>query len=301
LSEFGTIILAAAVFSGKVDPIFSSLAIISVIVTMVISSYIIKYDAVIFRRAEPFLRKYDRRLFAPKTEPLPIRIDADLLFFGYYDLSKDFYSRLDSLGKKILVIEQDPENIALLKKQGLPYLYKSVYDPDFLEHLNFEKVNLIVSGIRDVQENIRLVSQLKQKNPAAIAIVTAKDLNDSLELYHHQADYVIYPSLLHEQQVSVLLDDYATDVNKLLAKKITEVTTLKEKEEKQRSIGTETKFVLDIDSFLEKLSEEKSRLKRVVAQKGRKTLAIPLKDVKEALKGIAPLFKEESRHDKKKE
>lgn len=301
LSEFGIIIIAGGVLTGAIGPELSSIAIVTVIATMVLSSYFIKYDKPLFRWIEPFLRQYDTKIFSTKVELEPVKMDCAILFFGYYDLGQEFYSKLQAGGKKILVIEQDPEHIEFLKKQNIPYLYNSVSDPEFFEHLNFGNVELMVSSLMDVEENKRIIAQLKHKNSNAIAIVTAKDLNDSLELYSHNADYVIYPSYLNEQQVSVLLEDYATDINKVLAKKINEITILKKKEEKKKTFSQEKSMLLDIDAFMGLLSGEKKRLKEAYLQEKKKLKKVYHKsrvpsnidEVKEALKGITLLFEEE--------
>jgi len=69
-----------------------------------------------------------------------------------------------------------------------------------------------------------------------------------LELYDAGADYVIYPSYLNEQNVSVLLEDYTSDINKIISKKIEDVAKLKEKEKRIKS----AKLVFDINEFLNK-------------------------------------------------
>lgn len=71
-----------------------------------------------------------------------------------------------------------------------------------------------------------------------------------MELYDAGADYVIYPSYLNEQNVSVLLEDYTSDINKIITKKITDLTRLKIRQEKLK--GAETMF--NINDFMKSLS-----------------------------------------------
>ena len=85
-------------------------------------------------------------------------------------------------------------------------------------------------------------------------IVTAKSLKSSLELYDAGADYVIYPSYLNEQNVSVLLEDYTSDINKIITKKINDLTRLKVRQERLK--GTETMF--NINDFMKSLSLKKT-------------------------------------------
>jgi len=98
-----------------------------------------------------------------------------------------------------------------------------------------------------------IIKQLKNANPKSAVIVTAKSVSNSLELYEAGADYVIYPRYLNEQHVSVLLEDYILDINKILSKKISEIAMLKEKSSKAESL----KSRFDINKFLKSLSKKK--------------------------------------------
>ena len=178
--------------------------------------------------------------------------------FGYYDLGKEFFSKMETLGKSTIVVENDPANIHLLKQEGIPYLYGSVSNPYFLEHLNFNNAEIVVSSIVNVDESKNIIKTIKQKKPNSVIIVTAKSIKNSLELYDAGADYVIYPSYLNEQNVSVLLEDYTSDINKIITKKINDLTRLKIRQEKLK--GSETIF--NINDFMKQLSKIENKLKK---------------------------------------
>lgn len=266
-SEFGIIIVAQAVFSGAVGKEMTSLAIFAVIISMILSSYVIKYDRFFFSHSEKYLRLVDR-LFSKKRKVHSTAMErgANIIFFGYYDLSKELYSKFETMGKKVVVIENDPENIELLQRENIHYLYNSVSNPEFFAHFHCDAVELVVSSILDIEENKSIIAHVKKMNQQAVLIVTARNVRDSLALYEAEADYVIYPLSVNEQHVSVLLEDYATDINKVIEKKIVEITRLKEREKKQKEVIGENKF-LDIDHFLEQT-----------------LLRDPIKTIKETLK-----------------
>lgn len=262
LSEFGIIIIAAGVLAGTVNPEIGSLAIILVIITMVLSSYYIKYDDIIFKFCEPYLRIVDRKVFPSKQVKVPaLDPGCNMLFFGYYDLGPDLYNRLKELGKKIMVIDNDPENIGMLKRENIPYLFNSVNNPDFFEQVDLRDIELAVSSVANADDNKTIIRQIKKANPKAVVIVTAKNLRDSLELYNHRADYVLYPSYINHRQVSVLLEDYTTDINKVLSKKVEDVAKLKQIEQKRREVNKDLNKLLDVDSFLTNIAEKKKKLK----------------------------------------
>ena len=258
-SEFGLIIISSSVLTGWISSGINAIAIILLIATFVSSSYMIKYDRILLRRCEKLLARADS--YFPARKNAGGEMDAmgyQIMFFGYYDLGKEFFSKMETLGKRPIVVENDPANIHLLKQEGIPYLYGSVSNPYFLEHLNFNNAEIVVSSIVNVDESKNIIKTIKQKKPNSVIIVTAKSIKNSLELYDAGADYVIYPSYLNEQNVSVLLEDYTSDINKIITKKINDLTRLKIRQEKLK--GSETIF--NINDFMKQLSKIENKLKK---------------------------------------
>ena len=256
LSEFGIIIITSGVLAGLIPNEISTIAMIPLIITMVASSYMIKYDKVIFKFLEEYLKK-TARFFKKKMDDVSVDLGMyNIIFFGYYNLSKELFSKLEGLGKKILVVENDPANIELLKKEGVPYIYNSIANPYFLNELNLNKAELIVSSLIDVEDNKIIIMQSKKDNPNSVIIVTAKNLKNSLELYDTGADYVIYPSYINEQQVSVLIEDYTIDINKVINKKINEIAKFKEMDKKRESLMGPFNHKFDINEFLNILKKK---------------------------------------------
>lgn len=251
LSEFSIIIISSAVFGGMISKDLNTAAIISVILTMVLSSYLIKYDKIIFRCLKPglafgeklFSRKKIKKITTPVFRP-------DVIFFGYYELGKDLLSKFEGMNKKIMVVENDPVKIKALEREGIPYCYNSITNPYFFNRLDFSSTELVVSSIMDFEENQMIISQVKKNNPKSVIISTAKNIKNSLELYDAGADYVIYPAYVNEQQVSVLLEEYTTDLNKVINKKIKDISKFKELEKKNSTEGV----FFDINKLLDKLS-----------------------------------------------
>ncbi|MBI5388773.1 cation:proton antiporter [Candidatus Woesearchaeota archaeon] len=268
LSEFGIIIVAAGVFAKNISGVISSIAVISVIVTMILSSYYIKYDKRIYNRCQKLLL-YTEKWFKTK-EQVQETVDpgCNILFFGYYDLGQELFAKLRQMGKKIVVIEQDPVSIELLKRENIPYIYNSIHNPEFFEALNLANVELAVSSIIDAEDNKQLIKQIKHANQKAIVIVTAKNMKEALELYNAQADYVINPSYLNEQHVSVLLEEFTHDITKVIGKKIEDITAFKEKEAKRKQVQEEQNRFIDIDAFFNThLKRSKSKQAVQVAAK----------------------------------
>jgi len=249
-SEFGMIIIFVGIAMGLISAEIGPIAILLIVVTMAISSYLIKYESFLFQYCESSLKKIDVLFKSKKNEEQSKNLKGyNIIFFGYYDLGKEFFSKLEGRGKKIMVIENDPQNIRILKNEKIPFVYGSIYNPYFLDHIDFSNVEVAVSSLVSAEDNKLIIKTIKRNNPKAIIIATAKSVSNSLELYDAGADYVIYPSYLNEQNVSVLLEDYTSDINKIISKKIEDVEKLKEKEERIKSANV----VFDVNDFLKKL------------------------------------------------
>ncbi|MBI2581946.1 cation:proton antiporter [Candidatus Woesearchaeota archaeon] len=180
-SEFGIIIISAGILNGLVGAEIGAIAIILVVLTLLISSYFIKYDNKLFKYCEKYLQKIDS-FFSSKeqTADVPNMVGYQIIFFGYYDLGKEFFSKLEGLGKKALVIENDRANIHLLKQEGISYLYGSVSNPYFLDHLDLHEAEIVVSSVINADESKTIIKTVKEKSPKALTIGTAKSLKSSL-------------------------------------------------------------------------------------------------------------------------
>lgn len=251
LSEFGVIIVASGIMMGAISNTLNTIAIITVILTMVLSSYLIKYDQQVYAWLEPNLQK---RAKPKKNEHKAEEQDADLfnvILFGYHELGNEIMERFEKMGKRVLVVDNDPANIDQLKKNGKAYVYDSVSNPYFFHEMNFENADIVVSNITDIEDNKTILKKVKSENPKSTVIVSAKSFKHSLELYDHGADYVLCPHYINEQQVSVILDDYTTDMGKILTKKINDISKMRELDKKEDEKGD-----FDVDKFLESLENK---------------------------------------------
>jgi Kef-type K+ transport system membrane component KefB/voltage-gated potassium channel Kch len=255
LSEFGIIVVAGGAASGAIGYDLGAISVIAVISTMVLSSYLIKYDRKLFKSSETFISKFDK-MFKHKDmneQSIESTGDFSVILFGYHDVGKELYSKIMNMGKKIMVVENDPTNIDLLKKENIPCIYSSVSNSDFFERLSLAKTELVISSLMDIDENKIILKNAKESNPSSTVILTAKNLKDSLELYAENADYVICPTYLNREEVIVVLEDYATDINKIIDKRLKEYAVLKEMEKKREALERENSF-LSIDEFLKRVT-----------------------------------------------
>ena len=230
---------------GMVSIEAETIGVIALLASLLFSSYLIKYSGSITHLLMPLLRRLDRFFGNRYVSEMPDS-GYSIIFFGYHDLSNDILEKLRKSGKKAIVIEHDPEKIEILKKEGYSYIYNTVNNNEFFENISFGQVELVISSLTDLNENRMILEALKRKNPSARAIMSAKSLKDSLALYDMNADYVLFTSYLNNQQVSVLLEDYTSDVGRILSKKVLDQAKFREIEKKRSEAQKNFDISLDL-------------------------------------------------------
>jgi len=88
---------------------------------------------------------------------------------------------------------------------------------------------MVVSTVPDRQDNLMLIKKTKEVHPSAVVIVTAMRVEDALDLYDAEADYVILPHFLGGERMSILLEESSKNIKKLLEYKISHVKELKKR------------------------------------------------------------------------
>ncbi|MFH1174868.1 MAG: cation:proton antiporter [archaeon] len=264
-SEFGLILNIAAVASNLISPVTFGIVILFTIVSMVLSSYIVKYDIELYYKFLPFLRFFDK--FFPDKMELKAEKKAltpEILIVGYEGIDPNLMNKFKISNKTAVIIENDHYTREQLQKQGFTCLYGSADNPDLLGKIDFSKITILISTSKEKFENLNLVRQLKLQNKHAVAIQYAANIEDAAALYDAGTDYVIYPTLLGEDKISVLIEDYEKDINSLLGKKLVEIEKLNRRKELIKEKQEATSYMLDIDNFVKNIQSKKEVHDRIV-------------------------------------
>ena len=204
VSEFSLILMALGVSFGHISNKELSLVTFVALITIFGSSYLIMYSDKIYKAISKYLNIFEKKNAKEKRirkEKYPI------ILFGGNRVGYDFIEQFNKTGKPFLVIDHDPENVELLKKQGVNVDYGDAMDLDYLESLELSEIELVVSTIPDPNANLLINEVVREQNKNAIVVVVSHKIQDALSHYQNGVNYVILPHFLGGFQASKIVLD----------------------------------------------------------------------------------------------
>jgi Kef-type K+ transport system membrane component KefB/voltage-gated potassium channel Kch len=204
ISEFSLIVLALGVTMGHVGGEILSTLILTGVITMTLSTYMIIYSKGFYEKMSRFVSVFEKKKV--KRERKRKRKYSAVLF-GYNRIGFGILQSLKRIKKKYLVIDFNPDTIATLTKFRIPCLYGDAFDSEFLGELELDEIELAVSTIPDFETNVLLIENIRAVNKESIIIVRAHHIQEALELYKKGASYVLTPHFLGGEYVSKMIKD----------------------------------------------------------------------------------------------
>lgn len=229
-SEFSLIIIMQGFVMGHISYNILSLTVLLAMITITTTSYFIKFDNAIYRKLSKSLNFFDLLNKEKKVDHMPEKQEFDVILCGYNRIGYSIYSSLKKMKKTIAVVDFNPDVIKKLARNKIPCLYGDVGDTELLDRIDFRRAQLIISTVPDEQDNLLLIKKVKEVNKKAIVFVTANKIEEALELYQADADYVILPHFLGGEHVALLLEqfeEFTLDIKKILENKFKHIEELK--------------------------------------------------------------------------
>ena len=229
ISEFSLIIAAQGLFFGHISQEMFSLTILLALITIGLTSYLIKFDIEIYSSLKEYLKIFDF-IGKEKEQELEYSLKAryEVILAGYNRIGFSIVRTLKRLKKKLLIVDFNPEVIGKLVKEKIPCIYGDVGDLELLGRLDFKQTKLLISTVPTQNDNLLLIKKAKESNEKIIIFVTANQIEEALDLYDMGADYVILPHFLGGEYVSLLIDKLS-NLNKIIEYKLKHIKELKER------------------------------------------------------------------------
>jgi len=208
ISEFSLIMMALGLELGVVSQNEYSILGFVALITITISTIAISRLDSLYLLLKPWVDRLKTRSSRIKKEK---RHTPDVLVFGYNRVGKQFINGLERQKLKVSVVDYNPEVTEKLEEDNVHFHFGDASDADFLSELPLEKVKLVVSTIPSLENNLLLVSHLKNRSSKTSVVVFSHDDSQADTLYERGADLVILPHKLAAQKVVYWLSRYGID------------------------------------------------------------------------------------------
>ncbi|MBC7512257.1 cation:proton antiporter [Candidatus Saccharibacteria bacterium] len=208
VSEFSIVLVVLAVSTNLIDARAASIMTLVALITIGVSSYLMKYDDQLYRRTHRLLDLFERE---KPTERRQKRGLYTAILFGYHHGGHEFLHLFRDMKQRYLVVDYDPEVIEHLESQGVRHAYGDATDTEFLEEINAGHAKFIASTIIDRRVNLLILSYLHRYSTDTTFICHARTYEDALELYERGAAYVILPRFLGSEYITSHIKRHGID------------------------------------------------------------------------------------------
>ncbi len=213
VSEFSLVVGALAVTRGLVgNEILGYLSLMAVI-TMGISTYIIKYNHEIYDRVEhlfEFLESEEKGDMDIKT------LKDHAIIIGYDEITRRLIPVLKEKYGDVVVIDKNPKYVETMKDENAEFFFGNLKHGEMRRTIGLERASIIIGLARDEAINRRI---LEKKRKDAITFLRAKNREEAAELYDLGADFVIIKRMLSGEKMTEYIEAFLEDP-KLFEEKI---------------------------------------------------------------------------------
>ena len=211
ISEFSLILIAMGLAVGHVPIEILSLVTIIGLVTISGSTYLITYSDKIYKPLSKYLDIFQKRKTIEKKQN---KEKYNTILFGCDRMGVGLAKSFKKIKKDLLIIDYNPEIISELSKKGFLCRYGDADDEEFLNEINFSKVEMIVSTIPDFETNMLLIQKIRQENKKTIILTISHNKEEAKKLYNKGATFVIMPHFLGGHYASKMIEKFKTNSSK---------------------------------------------------------------------------------------
>lgn len=212
ISEFSIILVIFAGSIGLIQPNAVPVITLVALITIGVSTYLMKYDDALYKLLEKPLRHFERSATNERVQRHKL---YPVILVGYHKGGHEFLRVFREMKERYLVVDYDPEVIESLEQQGIRHAYGDATDEEFLDEINAGRADLIVSTMTDLGTNLGLLHYIRRHNQDTSFICHANNYEHAAELYEHGASYVTLPHYIGSERVSSFIKRHGLDAEAL--------------------------------------------------------------------------------------
>lgn len=215
LSELSLVLLALGKKSGDVSDNVIGISAFAFAFLAVASTYGIVHNDTLFRRATPLLIRLGLRdIDMTPSDTELIRSPKRICLLGFSwtasSLLEEISLHRPDLLSQLMVVDFNPDVHEKLRRRRVHAVYGDITQREVLAHAGVGHAEFIICTLSNMvlkgADNLKMLRQLRQLNPAATIIVHADLISSVDELYAAGASYVSVPRLLEAAHLLEVLD-----------------------------------------------------------------------------------------------
>ena len=207
VSEFSFILVNLGFASGIIGQNIVSLVALIGLLTMTLSTYMMKYSDSMYVWFRQILKKFERKGKRNQLDAIPELMSGHAIIFGYSTMGSKAEDLFHRLKEKTLVVDNNPDVIEKLQKKGIPRLYGNLNEEDIFEEANVAGAKYILSSVPNKDVVMGLLAYVKKEKLKCKVIVTAFTVEDALAYYTAGANFVLYPTFISADYLEDLLKE----------------------------------------------------------------------------------------------
>lgn len=200
ISEFSLIIAMQGLILGHISSNVFSITVILAIVSIAITPYFLRYDAIFFKMANFILNPFSKVSESKEKLQYVTKTKRKIIMIGCHRIGSLLLKGLERQKQKVLVIDYNPTIINALIKKKIACIYGDITSEEVLDFIDWKHADLIISTMPILDANLFLINYVKKmnqkKHKKIKVILTASRIHDALFLYEKGADYVLVPPVL---------------------------------------------------------------------------------------------------------
>lgn len=199
ISEFSIILIIFAAASGVIDDRAVAITTLVALITIGLSTYMMKYDDKLYKMFEHILKRFERKNTHSDKQK---HATYPVILFGYHKGGHEFVQAFREMDQRYLVVDYNPDIIEHLEQQGIRHAFGDMTDEEFLEEIGASRAEMVVSTLDALSVNLATLRYLRKHNPHVSFVCHATNYEDAASLYEHGASYVSLPHYIGSERVS---------------------------------------------------------------------------------------------------
>ncbi len=215
MSEFWLILLTLGaeqwlVSSGDMISVILIVALLSILV----SWYVITHNHRLTYRRMHLVHEEEHDLWVKEQK------QVDVVLVGYGKFGHRIARLLREQWLSLGIMETNPHAVSLAQKDWYLVYYADATNKDSLLECFGQQTKMVISSIREFDDDWIIAHQVKQINPKTIMVALTLHQEHAVELYDGWCDYVLLPYHISAHHMADLIEEIQFDLPRLLEKRL---------------------------------------------------------------------------------